>query len=163
MDKSVVDDVLKRRLVGALVLLGASFGLASLLPEPDSTPEPPGVVRYDLRTGETIGATEMPAPAGTRPTLKVDDSLGEPTGWFVQVASFGNQGNARTALQQLYGRGLPAIIQSVTVGSSLMYRVRVGPYEDEAQAREALAAIGSEYGSAKLVPPDPAAPEPASN
>lgn len=156
-----MDDVLKRRLIGALVLLAASFAFASLLPEP-SGPGEDALVRYDLRTGEPVGAL----PAGPRPTLKVDDTLGEPEGWFVQVASFGNQGNARSSLQELYGRGLPAIIQSVTVGSSLMYRVRVGPFDTEERAREVLALVGTEYRSARLVPPAavPAeAPEPAAN
>lgn len=155
-----MDEVLKRRLVGALVLLAGCFAVASLLPKP--APQDDGLVRYDLRTGAPVGAV----PAEPRPALKVDETLGEPEGWFVQVASFGDQGRARTSLQQLYGRGLPAIIQSVTVGNALMYRVRLGPFEGEARAREVLALVGTEYRDARLVPPaEPpsGAPEPSAN
>lgn len=61
-----MDDLLKRRLVGAAVLVLGAFALASLLPGPDRKPgagdEP--VVAYDLRTGRALnaGPVEPPPP-----------------------------------------------------------------------------------------------------
>jgi cell division septation protein DedD len=161
-----MDEVLRRRLVGAAVLLAAAFAVASLLPEPG-----PGArgdsgrsVTYDLRTGAPLSAPsdEAPervdAPPGAR--LQVDETLGDPAGaWYVQIGSFESQSNARSVLQKLYGLGLPTIIQSVAVGKKLWYRVRVGPYGSEAAGQQALATIRQQgYPLAKLVRPD-SAPE----
>lgn len=179
-----MDEVLRRRLVGAAVLLTGAFLLASLLPEPGGRAR--GGARrgitYDLRTGETLhepaapegvppapadpevtpGAesAEEPPPAAapaTRPTLKVDESLDAPTGaWYLQIGSFENQVNARNVLQKLYTAGLPTAIQSMSVGKKLWYRVRVGPFADEASAQKALVVVRKEgYPLAKLVRPDP--------
>lgn len=180
-----MDEVLRRRLVGAAVLLTGAFLLASLLPEPDGragTGARRGVT-YDLRTGEMLDesapaeaapgaadastpapgfeAAEEPAPAAApapRPTLKVDESLDAPPGaWYLQIGSFENQVNARNVLQKLYTAGLPTTIQSMTVGRKLWYRVRVGPYAEEAAAQKALAVVRQQgYPLAKLVRPDPA-------
>jgi cell division septation protein DedD len=91
-----------------------------------------------------------------RPALRVDEHLASRSGgWFVQVGSFSNQANARGALQKLFGMGLPTVIQSVSVGKTLWYRVRVGPYPAEAPAAAALAKIKKNgFNSAKLVSPD---------
>lgn len=71
-----MDDILRRRLLGAAVLLGAALGLATLLPDPASpdAPSPAHVVTYDLRTGKPLDAPPAvkesariptPAPAAT--------------------------------------------------------------------------------------------------
>lgn len=171
-----MDEVLRRRLVGAAVLLGAAFLLASLLPNPvrrDATRHGQ-VVTYDLRTGQPLdappsaaigqtvppekaAAPSAPAPAVAplpRPTLKVDESLSG-AGWHIQIGSFENQANARNVLQKLYGAGMPTTIQSISAGKKLWYRVRVGPYRDEAAAQQALASIRQQgYPLAKLVRPE---------
>lgn len=171
-----MDEILRRRLVGAAVLLTAAFAVASLLPEPrppDVVAEP--VVRYDLRTGKPIEPVRTPprgaaAPAppavATAPSpetaapqrkaLKVDETLGGHAGnWYVQVGSFESQTNARKVLQELYGAGLPTILQTVTVGKSLWYRVRVGPFTGEDAAQRALAQVRKQgYATAKIVRPE---------
>lgn len=168
-----MDETLRRRLVGAAVLLAVAFGVASLLPDPRERPSADAgrAVTYDLRTGRPVeplperGFVHTPPPAtelaqepphAKRPALKVDESLGEPQGgWFVQIGSFGSQGNARNVLQKLYGLGMPAVIQTVPVDGKLWYRVRVGPYRDEAAAMAALAAVRRNgYPLAKLVRPE---------
>lgn len=183
-----MDEMLVRRLLGAAALLAVAFLLATLLPGPKPDQDGGAVVAYDLRTGERIGepvapppnvehapvlkpeerlairATEeaaepppQPAPA-PRPTLKVDETLDKPGGWFVQVGSYSSQANARNALQKLFGMGLPTVIQSVAVGKTLWYRVRVGPYPAEGAALAALSRIKKNgYTTAKLVRPEPAA------
>lgn len=162
-----MDEVLKRRLIGAIVLLTAAFIVASALPDPNRAAQgEDAVVTYDLRTGEAL--TTAPAPAAPpaaappreatppRPALKVDETLGpDPSQWYIQIASFESQANARNALQKLYGLGLPTTIQSVAVGKNLWYRVRVGPYPDEATATKALATVRKQgYPLSKLVRPE---------
>jgi cell division septation protein DedD len=181
-----MDETLRRRLVGAAVLLGIAFLVASLLPEPAPRSVAPAsrVVTYDLRTGQAVRATEVPVeeppveemppeaatpesappaqePAAPRPTLKVDESLGAHAGaWYLQIGSFESQTNARNVLQKLYGAGLPTTIQSLSVGKKLWYRVRVGPYADEAAAQQALATVRKQgYPLAKVVRPEAPAPE----
>lgn len=181
-----MDEALLRRLLGAMALLLVALVLAALLPDPQSPEDDGAIVAYDLRTGLPIGPVEPapaavenpptlkpeeklearaprpgPAPAAAaplpRPVLKVDESLAQPGGWFVQVGSFSSQSNARGALQTLFGMGLPTVIQSVEVGKTLWYRVRVGPYPAEGAALAALAQIRKKgFASAKLVRPEAA-------
>jgi cell division septation protein DedD len=178
-----MDEPLLRRLLGAATLLAIAMIVAALLPEP-GTGDTEGVVAYDLRTGREIGAmplppvehppalkpeeklaaprAEAPAAAATplpRPALKVDETMDRGGGWFVQVGSYASQANARNALQKLFGMGLPTVIQSVSVGTTLWYRVRVGPYRGEGEAAAALARIRKNgFATAKLVRPDTDAP-----
>lgn len=175
-----MDEILLRRLLGAGTLLALALLFAALLPEPGPAGHGEGVVAYDLRTGRRLGAlpavekppelkpeeqlsarpVESPSAAAPvpRPSLKVDETLGASGGWFVQVGSYSNQANARNALQKLFGMGLPTVIQSVTVGKTLWYRVRVGPFPAEGAALDALARIKQGgYDTARLVRPEPAA------
>ena len=114
--------------------------------------------RLEQRPAEP-GAAPALTPAPTpppprRPALKVDETLGQPGGWFIQVGSFSSQANARKALQELFGMGLPTVIQSVSVGQT-WYRVRVGPYAAESAALAALGRIKQNgYKDAKLVRPE---------
>jgi cell division septation protein DedD len=183
-----MDETLLRRLLGAGALLGAAMIVAALLPEPGPRDPADGVVAYDLSPGREVGAMPLPpverppslkpedrlgparpaeqAPAAAplpRPALKVDETLDRGGGWFVQVGSYSNQANARGALQKLFAMGLPTVIQSVSVGKTLWYRVRVGPYAAEGQAAAALVRIRKNgYETAKLVRPE-ADPSPKSD
>lgn len=184
-----MDEALLRRLLGAAALLALAFLVASLLPGPQSTNRGGGTVVYDLRTGAELSASarspvenppelksedtlaqrpagaepEVAPPVERRPTLKVDETLGQPGGWFVQVGSFSGEANARKALQNLYGMGLPTVIQSVAVGKALWYRVRVGPYPAEGAAQVVLNRVKKNgYSDAKLVRPEPV-PAPKGN
>jgi cell division protein FtsN len=174
-----VDEILLRRLLGAATLLALALLFAALLPEPAPPAPGEGVVAYDLRTGRQLGARPQvenppelkpeealaPRPAETapppaplpRPALKVDETLGA-GGWFVQVGSFGGEANARGAQQELFGMGLPTVIQKIPVNDALWFRVRVGPYRTEGEALAALARIRKGgYRDARLVRPDPVA------
>lgn len=173
-----MDEALLRRLLGAGTLLALALLFAALLPEP-AAPEREGVVAYDLATGRQIGGRAPvenppelrsdetlaagpaePPPAAKpaplpRPVLKVDETLGAGGGWYVQVASFSDEQNARKAQQQLTGMRLATVVQRVPVNGIQWYRVRVGPYPAEGAALEALTRIKKGgYPDAKLVRPE---------
>lgn len=181
-----MNEVLQRRLIGALVLLAAAFLLASLLPDPStppaamrrdtvSTPEPLQVVTYDLQTGAPVGLkldpklkTQTPAIKAPATPEKQDPELPaehpaptvvEPkpaasgaAGWTVQIGSFGDPDNAEGARKSLRQAGLNAVVQEVRVGRALWYRVRLGPFSDEARAKSALdKAVRQGFHGAKLI------------
>jgi DedD protein len=147
----------------------AAYDLRTGLPirppvaEPAQVEHPPVLKSDDTLTANPEDSapleTAQPPPepeALPRPALRVDEQLASQSGgWFVQVGSFSNQANARSALQKLFGMGLPTVIQSVSVGKALWYRVRVGPYPAEAPAAAALAKIRKNgFNTAKLVSPE---------
>jgi cell division protein FtsN len=173
-----MDETLLRRLIGAVVLLGGALGVAALLPDPATAPSAASAhsVTYDLRTGERVGAPAAPAaeppasepsrtvPATPEPTDAAAEEAAlepdpEPAGWYVQVGSFESEGNAKSALQRLYTAGQPARLQAVRVGKGYWFRVRVGPYPQESQAKgvlENLSRQGYRGGKVVLVEPAPA-------
>lgn len=105
----------------------------------------------------TPSAAAKPLPRSGHPSLKVDESFGDATNtsWYVQIGSFSSRDNARSVLQKLFKQGLPAMMQNVTVGKALWYRVRVGPYASETPAQQALSAVRAQgYPAAKVVRPD---------
>ncbi len=166
-----MNEVLQRRLVGALVLLVLAFVLAALLPDARTPYQSGGapVVTYDLSTGMLLdespaaaeesgvneetpapsalaqGETETPdVPAPETPAEIQPQESQAPVpseSWFVQVGSFENEANARAVLVKLYQLKMPTAIQSVRVGKALWFRVRVGPYPAEEPAQKALGTI----------------------
>ena len=162
-----MDEVLLRRLLGAGALLAIALLFSALLPEPGPAGPKEGVVAYDLRTNRRIGAqppVENPpvlkpaealaprvattvadprpeAPLPPRPALKVDETLGPGGAWHVQVGSFGKAPYARAAAEKLLGMGLKTSVQTVSMGETQWYRVRVGPYASEGAALDALARV----------------------
>lgn len=163
-----MNEVLQRRLTGALVLFALAFVLASLLPDARKTGRSGDtqVVTYDLGTGlrldesQLAAAEEIPEvvpapPPRTAVQLQESLALGSAETWFVQIGSFENEANARAVLVKLKQSRMPTSIQSVQVGKGLWYRVRVGPYPAEAHAQDALGAIRRQgYSGAKLVRPE---------
>lgn len=84
-----MNEILLRRVVGALVLLLAAFGLASLVPGTSTAPEPQAaegaggprqVVRYDLKTATPTGLKlesslrQAPVPSEAAPSGPAADS-----------------------------------------------------------------------------------------
>lgn len=203
-----MNEVMIRRVLGAVVLLLAAFLLASLIPGPEagqdrggspSASDPDQVVRYDLkgvgRAGlklepalkdlgpeqenpspepdpepveaaqspgdEPVVAPALPVVATVKPAAPAAALAARPAppaaskteaaGWFVQVASFADPVNARSVRDRLRGSKLPAASQKVKVGPATWYRVRVGPYREEAAAQKALVRVRAlDYRDAQL-------------
>jgi cell division septation protein DedD len=102
--------------------------IGTLLPVPEEKP----AARDDKKTaaaGKPKAATvPKPAPA----TAVVPD-----TGWSVQVGSFASRQNAEGLLKRLKDMGYPAFIYRNADENPPLFRVRAGPYTEQAAAKEA--------------------------
>lgn len=82
-------------------------------------------------------------PEEVGPALASEDPLMR---WIVQVGSFSSEDNARDLVSRLRASGLSAFDETLRTGTSIIYRVRVGPYLDRAKALEAEQKIADEMG-----------------
>lgn len=80
-------------------------------------------------------------------------SIRNMTTYFVQIAAFSNYVNADRYYQDLVRRGVSDvnIMQIQKSDGSMLYRMRVGPYPNVAEANEQKKLLGSEYGLRGLV------------
>lgn len=100
-------------------------------PEPEPKPEP-------FTPPQTTDAGEKPPP---------EESPG--TSWSVQVGSFRSEDNARTLMNEL-AADFPAFYTEVEMDGVTYYRVRIGPYADEAEARRAAAELTARGRTAQV-------------
>jgi rare lipoprotein A len=77
-----------------------------------------------------VAASLDPTPSPAMP-------ISEPSGYFVQVGSFANPDNAERARLEMAAIG-PVEVLPLSGSAGTLYRVRVGPLDDENQARTAL-------------------------
>ncbi|HHC71826.1 MAG TPA: hypothetical protein ENK54_02935 [Thiotrichales bacterium] len=100
---------------------------------------------------------EFPVPAekGEQVPSKRDaEAKGVLQSWVVQVASFEKQEKARELRDRLRKEGLEAFVEPYRLsGEHILYRVRVGPFLDLSQAREAKIAINRRTGLHGYVAP----------
>lgn len=95
--------------------------------------EPPASPNVESRAGNDT-ADRAAADAGSDPdSLRRTESAG---GWVVQVASFGDEANAQRLAREL-GSDFNAFYRAGAVNGTTYYRVRVGPFDSEAEARAA--------------------------
>jgi DedD protein len=73
--------------------------------------------------------------------------------WAVQLGSFASQANADKLARQLKAQGFSVYVVPGGSGSSLRYRVRIGPMPDRSTATQAVAKLKSKGQAASLVPP----------
>ena len=97
--------------------------------QPETKPEPPAP-----KPAETQQAEPKPtAPPTTRPAPA---QAGAGDGFVVQVFSTRDEPQARKVLSQLKGAGHKAFLSAVEVTGQTMYRVRVGPFTQRADAEK---------------------------
>ena len=79
--------------------------------------------------------------------------------WAVQLGSFASRANADKLVRQLKAQGkaqgFSVYVVSGGSGTSLRYRVRIGPMADRGTATQAVAKLKSAGQVASLVPPGP--------
>lgn len=84
-------------------------------------------------------AIEPPSePSGALPT----------SGYVIQVYSFPDPAEAQREVDALAGKGFPAYRVAAIVGGSTWHRVRIGPFDSQAEARGAIPKVSAELGVA---------------
>jgi len=109
-----------------------------------------------IRVGEEDPPDYLPAESedSSEATLvgqDMDRSLvGAPvealTAWVVQVGSFNQEDNALSVRDELRRAGYPSFVSAAEQGDSGLYRVRIGPMIDEADARKTEQAVSQLLG-----------------
>lgn len=73
--------------------------------------------------------------------------------WAVQLGSFASRVNAEQQIRKLKVHDAAVYLSSSGIGSSLRYRVRMGPFADRSAAESAVAKLRKEGQVASLVAP----------
>lgn len=110
---------------------------AQAKPEPETSSKKPPPITSDegpLKPSSTTPAPS-PTPAGQEPS----------SGFVVQVFSGRDQDQAKKVVQALKSDGYKAYLSPVKVGSQMRYRVRIGPYDDRADAEGAERIVRQKY------------------
>lgn len=89
---------------------------------------------------DTAPAEPDPEPESAQPAERQPEAMGD---WVVQVASFGSQDSANQVRTRLEALGHVVASDEIVRGQSLLYRLRTGPYQDQAAAEQALAQISA--------------------
>lgn len=100
-------------------------------------------------------ATPAPAPATATPReaqKPAPPTSVQPGSFVVQLGSFGSRDNADRLVRDMTAKGFAAFVAPIKSGGRELYRVRVGPTRDRAQA-EALAAQLRRVGQSGAIVP----------
>jgi DedD protein len=123
--------------------------------EPDHAAAPPPAAPTPVPTPAPTVAQQVPVE---RPAPHVDAqhpapaAPAQPGSFAVQLGSFGSRDNADRLVRDMTAKGFAAFVAPIKSGGRELYRVRVGPTRDRAQA-EALAAQLRRIGqSGSIVP-----------
>ena len=108
----------------------------------------PGEARSDSMPVARL-ETAPPAPISTMSAPKSGGA------WAVQLGSFVSRANADKLVRHLKAQGFPVYTVSGGPGTSVVYRVRVGPVADRAAAAQTAARLKTLGHTSSLVPPAP--------
>ncbi len=161
-----MNDGLKQRLIGAIVLLAiAVIFIPTLLDrqtiEPVDThsqiPRMPEVVMAPIVVA-TPPVVESPAPAPTQMFVPNDDTPanpapeppqlndnGVPKGWVLQLVSYTEEIKANQLRDQLIADKQPAFVRVVDTSKGRFYRVYVGPKLDKNKLLSEQQVLDSRY------------------
>jgi cell division septation protein DedD len=147
-------------LIVLLVVVAAVFGVLSFTKEKThmvtvssqdvlaDKVQPVGVKPAHTEKDQAAVAAVKPAPAVVMPPqVSVDKAS-----YAVQVYSFKDKARADAALEKLKAKGHKAYVMSSDLGArGVWYRVRVGSFVTEDEARAALESITTEFKSGIIV------------
>jgi cell division septation protein DedD len=142
---------------------GAEDGAAGRDPPADAAPESAPTVTT-LRAQKPWGPLESPPSApisspgagSSRPMAPIASAGVRPShrGWSVQLGSFASKANAEKLVHQLAARvGPTSYVSASGGGSTLRYRVRVGPFTDRGAAERAAGKLRASGHAAAIVAP----------
>jgi DedD protein len=168
-----LDDGLKQRVVGALVLLALAVIFLPVLFDRDpmtpvdresQIPAAPQVIRVEIGAPivpEDIAPAAEPelmyvpevADAGEAPEAPGLAADGTPKAWVLQVASFRQREFADALSRKLNDKDYPAYVREVPHPDGVVVRVFVGPKLDKQALLAVKAAVEREFGLQSLVLP----------
>jgi DedD protein len=111
------------------------------------SPAPSGAAASAPAPTSTATMKSLAKPAAARPAL-VESAAHSPTSaglrsWSVQLGSFASRANADNLTRQVKGQGFSAFVLTGGSGTSVRYRVRVGPLADRESAERMAAKLKS--------------------
>lgn len=148
--KTLVMRLDSRHRVSSVSLLGdepppvaAAQAEALPLPSPVAPPDQDGLAAdvapapaADVAQGVTATASPVPTPASVTATVG-DAATEEPQrAWVIQSGSFTNEQNAKQLLGEMQHKGFASILLKQEKDGVTHYKIRLGPYDDEAEARK---------------------------
>jgi len=160
-------------------LATAKAPVADPVPEPARAPSaPPASAQPDTVPPAAAPTPAAPTPTAPTPTAprqaapgqaaRLETSAPPPTysaaavkpasagrGWTVQLGSFQSHDNADKLQRQLKAQGFSAVVSPSGTGTSLRYRVRIGPLADRGAAALEVEKLKSSGHASSLVPPGP--------
>lgn len=174
-----MDEGLKRRLIGATVLVSLAVifvpmllehdpeqdqGIthsnvpprppqdfsSRILPLEEAPPAPGGVEQEAVSPSRPAAETTAPSPAHPPQQVEQVEARVGLSAWVIQVGSFSNRENADSLIAELREKGFPAFIEQAEVGGKQLFRVRVGPEVDKVRAEAMLVDLDRALESKKL-------------
>jgi DedD protein len=111
--------------------------------------DPPSAV-----SGTAVASTSLETlPAPPTSSVSAGKSATAGRGWTVQLGSFASHDNADKLQRQLRAQGVAAFVSPSGAGSSLRYRVRIGPMADRGAAAQAVVKLkGLGHASSVIAP-----------
>lgn len=116
--------------------------IASASAPATAAPPAPAAAQVEIAPSHPTLTTTKPKPASGHT-------------WAVQLGSFVSRDNADKLARQLKAQGFAVYVLPGGSGSSLRYRVRIGPMPDRSAAAQMVARLKSLGQVASLVPPGP--------
>jgi DedD protein len=132
---------------GSSAAVSAANSAAAEIPTAPS-PAPSGAAASAPAPTSTAPGKSLAKPAATRPApvesaAHSPISTGHGGSWSVQLGSFASRANADNLTRQVKGQGFAAFVLTGGSGTSVRYRVRVGPLIDRESAERMAAKLKS--------------------
>jgi DedD protein len=118
--------------------------------KPESAPRP-------VASSATAPTSSVPAaigPGKAVPGSKVipgNKAIQGKKGWAVQLGSYSSEATAERLMNEWRAKGQNAFVMPVNSGGKTLYRVRIGPTKDRAEAEAALKAVTASIPGAAVV------------
>jgi len=103
-----------------------------------------GIFDETILTGRYFSAGEKTAMKGTNGSEESTSSSPR-AGYYIQVGSFSQVGNAKKFSASLTAKGFSALLFETSLEGKILYRVRIGPIKDRLDADEVMREL-SRYG-----------------
>lgn len=156
-----MDDRLKQRLVGAIVIVALAVIVVPVLLDGSGrrgddkaqfeVPPRPQFPERPLRELGELEAVPKPAAAASAASASpASQAAGAtPGAWVIQVGAFSSEANAIVLRDKLRSNGYPAFVEALE--ETPHFRVRVGPELDKGTAERLRDTLRREYGQAGIV------------